>query len=127
MTAHFLSPHAVPAAAPKIKPFLRISATSVRISWQPLTPEESRGVVSMYHVKYRPLERVTRRSLDDMSVVISTIDLEVTITDLDPRVTYAVAVAASTSAGIGNYSSETVVECKCIIYSHACLNNQLIL
>ena len=91
---------------------MRISATSIRLSWQPLTPEESRGTISMYHVKYRPLARVTRRSLDDMSVVINTTDVAVTITDLDPRVAYAVAIAASTSAGMGNYSNETVIGCK---------------
>ena len=70
----------------------------------------------MYHVKYRPLGGVIRQSLDDMSVVINTTDVEVTITDLDPRVTYAVAVAASTSAGVGNYSEEVVVGCKCTIF-----------
>ena len=66
----------------------------------------------MYHVKYRPLNRVTRRSSDDMSIVIDTTNLEVTITDLDPRVAYAVAVAASTSAGMGNYSEEIMIGCK---------------
>ena len=53
-------------------------------------------------------ERVCR-NLDDTSTVINTTKLDVVIEGLDPRLAYAVAFAASTVAGIGNYSKETVI------------------
>ena len=86
----------------------------MRISWQPITLEDGERAVSMYHVKYRPLDGVTNQNWGGVSTVINTTGLEVTITDLDPRLTYAVAVAASTSAGMGNYSKEIVIGCKCV-------------
>ena len=53
-------------------------------------------------------ERV-QRNLDDTSTVINTTKLDVVIEGLDSRLAYAVAFAASTVAGIGSYSKETVI------------------
>ena len=75
----------------------------------------------MYHIKYRPLGSVIRQTLDDSPVVINTTDTEVTVTDLDPRVTYAVAVAASTSAGMGNYSEEIMIGCTLLAWVYSCI------
>ncbi len=90
---------------------VRTSATVIMVSWSPLSLEDSRGDVIGYHIKYRPLDRmVYRRNLDDESIVINTTSIELEIRDLDPRLAYAVALAASTAAGMGRYSSETTAE-----------------
>ena len=103
--------NSVPAVSP-VGVTERLSATSIKVTWDFLTREESRGVVTSYHVKYRPVDRTVRRNIDDLSIVVNTTNSETVIEDLDPRVVYAVSLAASTSAGIGNYSDEITVECK---------------
>ena len=65
--------------------------------------------MTSYHVKYRPVDERVRRNLDDTSTVINTTKLDVVIEGLDPRLAYAVAFAASTVAGLGSYSKETVI------------------
>ena len=78
------------------------------------------GVVTAYLVRYRITEDVdvessdrrVRRNADNLSTVIETTDTSVVISDLDPRIVYAVSVAARTDAGVGNYSHETIVPCR---------------
>ena len=101
----------VPAVSP-VGVTERLSATSIKVTWDPLTVEESGGNVTLYHVRCRPVDRTVRPGTDDLSVVVNTTNSEAVIEDLDPRVVYAVSLAASTSAGIGNYSNEITVECK---------------
>lgn len=101
----------VPQAAPQVGMVQRVSATTLMVSWSPLSLQESRGNVLQYHVRYRPLDRPVRRNLDDGATIVNSSSSEVVITDLDPRLTYAVALAASTAAGMGAFSTETVAEC----------------
>lgn len=77
------------------------------------------GVVTAYLVRYRITEdkvdsssRRTRRNADNLTTVIETTDTSIVISDLDPRIVYAVSMAARTEAGVGNYSQETIVGCK---------------
>ena len=78
------------------------------------------GVVTAYLVRYRITEdaevessdRRVRRNANNLSTVIETTDTSVVISDLDPRIVYAVSVAARTDAGVGNYSHETIVPCR---------------
>ena len=98
---------------------MRISATEIEVSWEPLTPEQSMGVVTAYLVRYRITEdeavssggRRERRNANNLTTVIETADTSIVISDLDPRIVYAVSVAARTDAGVGNYSHETIVPC----------------
>ena len=101
-----------PRVAPNVGVSRRLSATSIQISWDPLSTVESLGVVTSYSVKYRVLERVTRRNLDDKSTIVETTNASIILSDLDPRYRYAVSVAAKTIAGIGNYSEEIIIGCK---------------
>lgn len=78
------------------------------MSWSPV---EILGGVT-YSVKYRALERVARRNLDDTSTIVETSNTNIILNDLDPRHGYAVSVAAKTTAGIGNYSAEITIGCK---------------
>ena len=92
--------------APNIGVARRISATSIEMNWDPLSEAAS------YSVRYRLVERVARRNLDDTYTTVETTNTNIIITDLDPRLGYAVSVAARTSVGVGNYSEEITVGCK---------------
>ena len=76
------------------------------------------GIVSGYIVKLRivPDEEVdgrrVRRNSDNLTTVIETNATSLLVGDVDPRIIYAVSVAARTGAGIGSYSPEAVVGCK---------------
>ena len=78
---------------------------------------ESQGVVTAYSVRYRKVERVTRRNVDDISTIVETTNTSIVITDLEPNLRYAVSVAAKTSAGVGNYSDEVTLGCKLVMYA----------
>ena len=65
-----------------------------------------------YSVKYRAVERIARRNLDDTSTIVETSNTNIILNDLDPRHGYAVSVAAKTTAGVGNYSAEIIIGCK---------------
>ena len=98
--------------APELGQITRVSATEILVNWN----EPSRGLEEndfiMYHLRYRPLVRVQRRNTDDSPTVIQTNKTSHLITGLDPRFPYAVSVAASNSAGLGNFSTEVIVGCK---------------
>ena len=98
----------------------RISATAIRISWEPLSRKQSQGIVNEYLIKYRPTDLNGRgkRNVDDLAVVVIVpgTNTEYTLEGLDQRRQYAIAVAASTSAGHGNYSEEHFIGCECDIY-----------
>ena len=110
--------HTVPANPPTIGSIRRISATDIEIDWDPLTPEESMGVVTAYLVRYRITEEEVdsgsrrRRNADNLTTVIETTDTYIVISDLDPRIVYAVSIAARTNVGVGNYTQERIVGCK---------------
>ena len=76
-------------------------------------------MVTAYLIRYRIIEdevessgRRARRNANNSTTVIETTDTSIVISDLDPRIVYAVSVAARTDAGVGNYSQETIVGCK---------------
>ena len=68
------------------------------MSWDPLSEAAS------YSVRYMVVERVAHRNLDDTYTMVETTNTNTIITDLDPRLEYAVSVAAKTSVGVGNYT-----------------------
>ena len=110
---------AVPTTTPSVGMVTRISATAIQISWEPLSRKQSQGIVNEYLIKYRPTElnRRGRRNIDDLETVVTVTGStsEYTLEGLDPRRQYTIAVAASTSAGHGNYSEELFVGCECDI------------
>lgn len=108
-----------PTAPPTIGSVRRISATDIEVDWEALSPEESVGVVTSYLVRYRITDdglsssgTRARRNADNLTTVIETTETTIVISDLDPRIVYAVSVAARTSAGVSNYSQERIVGCK---------------
>jgi len=91
-----------------VRPLLSLKhiATSIEMNWDPLSEAAS------YSVRYRVVERVARRNLDDMYTIVETTNTNIIITGLDPRLGYAVSVASRTSVGVGNYSEEITIGCK---------------
>ena len=117
-----VSLHTAPAIPPDIT-VRRLNPTDVEVNWVPLSPEESQGIVTSYLVRFRILEedpigssRRSRRNSDELTTVVETSDPPpLVVSDLDPRIVYAVAIAARNGAGIGSYGPETIVGCKCIV------------
>ena len=89
----------------------RISASQIRIAWEPSSQVYNRDPISYYTIRYYPLNRA-RKSLEDHFKFLTTNKTEIVINNLDPILRYSIAVASNTADGIGNYSSEVTVECK---------------
>lgn len=97
----------VPAVSPTLTEAKRQSATSLMVQWESLTLEESRGFLTSYQLIYF-------EALADCLQTRGNTSLESSrplalVSGLDPQLSYCVAVAASTSAGQGNYSNMTFV------------------
>ena len=114
-------------AAPILGQVERISATQIRISWEPNPQDSTGGLITNYIVKYYPLSRVThfKQSIEDSIQFLTSNETDVVIQDLDPGLSYSVSVAANNAAGRGSYSDEITVGCKwlnisIIIYIHVC-------
>ena len=96
----------VPKKPPQISGLFREDATTGQVSWNLLTLDELGGFFDSYKVIYQEL---TRHSCADTDVESVTEAFSVTtdhamITGLNPTAEYCVGVAASTTAGVGNYS-----------------------
>jgi len=85
----------------------RVSATEIRSNWNQLTLEESRGFPLSYTVAYSGTERATCPEVDPATntiIVTHSGNSQLVINNLDPRVEYCVAIAASTVAGTSDFS-----------------------
>lgn len=91
----------------------RINGTHMNVEWTPLTLEEARGFVSSYMITYSASNR--KRQMDSESITFPGDSSSGVIGGLTPGVSYSVAVAATTSAGVGNQSEPVVVPSKTIL------------
>jgi len=108
---------AAPSVAPTVARVKRVSATTVILMWGPLSLVESRGFLTDYTVAYINTQRSSCPQIDlqTMTTTLS-VDKESTqimINNLDPRLEYCVAIAASTVAGTSGFSDTQKVPCKC--------------
>ena len=88
--------------------------------WEPIPENNRGGPITHYTVKYYPLspDGRVRKSIEDLFQFVDTNQTEVVIRDLNPVLGYAVSVGANTVAGIGNYSNEVTVGCKCLLHTY---------
>ena len=107
LKAH-LSPPLVPSVPPSGVRVERLNSTAMNVSWTLLTLEEARGFVTSYTVSYKKDEGMAKRTTESV-VVPGGEQSSVVIGGLDPGSSYLVSVSASTSAGTGEMSEETVV------------------
>ena len=84
---------------------MRLDGTHMRVSWSALTPVEARGYISHYTVFYWPAS-------DSQLVMYTTTAHDVTVVVIGGLIageTYTVQVSATTGAGSGERSSETIL------------------
>ena len=112
--------YSVPAVAPTINSTVRLNATTILVTWQPLSQRESRGVISFYHITYRGVQSNCSESGSTLSTVyIAThmdgLYVQLLVHHLVPRLSYCFQVAAATSAGVGPSSEPIVVGCELVL------------
>ena len=76
------------------------------MSWEALTLEELRGFLHTYKVIYYETTQTICSDIESEFSRVETNSTSVIIRDLDPVAEYCVGVAASTVAGVGNYSQK---------------------
>jgi len=90
------------------------NAMTAYMSWKALTLEELRGFLHTYKVIYYETTQTICSNIESEfsdTLPVETNSTSVIIRDLDPVVEYCVGVAASTVAGVGNYS-QGLLPCK---------------
>ena len=100
---------------PTIVNINRVSATEIWLNWNQLKLEESRGFPLSYTVAYSGTEGATCTEVDPKTntmIVTHSGNSQLVINNLDPRVEYCVAIAASTVAGTSDFSDAQKVPCK---------------
>ena len=106
----------LPPSAPLVPRFTvtRLTATEISVDIEPLTlSEERRGEITSYHVlwKQKPQNTLNCGTITNAQIK-SSLNTSLILLNLDPWQEYCVTVSAETSAGVGNHSTATVVECK---------------
>ena len=85
------------------------SGTRMRVSWDPLTPEQAWGFVTNYTVSYRKKSE-ERRKRQTLVKIIPGTDSSTIIEDLNPNHEYSVSVRADTKAGSGKPSESLSIQ-----------------
>ena len=115
----------MPIAGPNITSAVRTTTTTDDVTWAPLSNlTVTRGFVISYTVRYRPkssqsencaASNVSSWAAGD-GVTIVTMNASISTTGLDPNSGYCVAVAATTRAGTGPYSTPATIESKSALF-----------
>lgn len=79
------------------------SGTKIRVSWDPLSPEQAWGFVTSYTVSYTK-EGVSRRKRQTLDKAVPGRDTSTIIDGLDPSQDYSISVRADTKIGAGKPS-----------------------
>lgn len=101
---------AAPTVAPTITSAVRINTTTARITWNAVDTMNTGGVISHYSVRYRakeyPTENCANTNASTWTTNTKTDEgTSILVDDLMPTLDYCVAVAATSSAGTGLYST----------------------
>ena len=104
------NPPIVPSVIPTVGMVTRISATEVQVSWDPLSKEDSLGSSITYLVRYRVHESRVTRNTEDTSSIVEVEESSMVISELEPHLAYAVAVAAKNKRGAGEFSDEIIAD-----------------
>ena len=105
---------AIPSLEPTVTGLQRTSATSARISWDPIPHQYRNGDLIAYHLNYKT---AANGSCDDVSgdqqtTLISSSDSVGFLTSLDPLQEYCVRLAGATAYGVGVFGRDWKVPCK---------------
>ena len=96
----------VPAEPPQNVLATALSSTEIEVSWEEVPYCDQNGVITMYEIKYKPLE------CDSIIEYVNTTGpvLMMNLTGLEEYVEYNITVRAYTSEGPGPYSDPPVTE-----------------
>ena len=97
-----------------------ISSTEIMVTWGEVLPIDQNGIITIYEVQYEPLQFMESLS----TLVTTTTDMAVNLTNLQEYVEYSVSVRAYTIMGPGPYSdpvTERTLEDRKLVHI-ICLN-----
>jgi hypothetical protein len=103
---------------PNIVNVVRISDSVAKVFWDPLTPDEARGVLTSLYLAYEPAVNGLCSDIDEdhmqVMTLVENIDTqsEADIDGLDGSLEYCVAIQVSTRAGGSGYSDTLKTPCK---------------
>ncbi|XP_027871242.1 immunoglobulin superfamily DCC subclass member 4 isoform X1 [Xiphophorus couchianus] len=86
----------VPSAPPQLS-VASTSPTDIRLTWQPLTSQHSRGAVTRYRIDYSALDQKGTV----FSVELRGNETQLTLRELRPNQVYRLRIAAGTAVGFG--------------------------
>ena len=89
-----------PALAPTDVTLVRLTSTSIEVSWTPLSLVDARGLITGYLISYETASIHDKRN----SIEVSSTTSSYIITDLTVDGVYGVTVACITEAGVGPVS-----------------------
>ncbi len=95
--------NAVPGSSPEKLSLAEVTSRSAVLTWDPPPYEDQNGVIISYLIS------VTINETGE-TFILSTNDTSLSITGLRPYRTYMCTISASTSVGVGPYSTGVIVE-----------------
>ena len=105
----------VPSVAPMVVGVRRTTATTATLTWSQLSLVQSRGFLTAYKVTYKNTQRRSCPQVDpetSTTLSVGQDETQLVISDLDPSLEYCVGIAATTVAGMSDYSATVKVPCK---------------
>ena len=116
-----MSCRAVPAV-PTLTSVSRLSGSSARINWIPLTQDEARGLLISLEIAYEPVGdsdcAYHNTSNSEIAFVRENLFEQRTanITGLEPNSKYCVAIQVKTSTGESGFSNSIQLPCKICMF-----------
>ena len=98
----------VPSAAPGNVEGYNTSASTIRVSWTALTPQDQNGIIINYIIRYKA-QTGSFSDGDEKTLQISDSATQANLTGLEAFVGYNISVTAATSVGEGPSSILLVV------------------
>ena len=94
--------HVVPASPPWNVTATVLSSTEIQVNWTEVLEMDQNGIIAEYEVMYEPLMEFG--FLTNEILVVDSLNLSITLMDLEEYVEYNILVRAYTSVGPGPYS-----------------------
>ena len=107
--------HAVPPVAPNVISTDRTTDETIKISWQKLTPDVARGLVTSYTITYKEDSSKSSRAKRQTTppgggmVVVAGNASQAEVKGLDGKLGYLLVMWANTSAGKGRETTPMLV------------------
>ena len=83
---------------------MTVSATELFVSWMEVPSIDQNGIITIYEVLYQLME-----NYDQESLILSTQEFSIVLSNLHEYANYSVRVRASTVIGPGPYSTQQFI------------------